>query len=217
MNIRKLYSRFSIFAGAATVLLVLAAMIVGCDSSDYHKAVRATSAISSVLNTLQDVNDDLFNKAHLLDKQEATTIAKFVNDGTYIDDALIANLTAAKTLNVSNRADIVKLAGQLLDSIEKLNSEGILRIKNPDAQSRLAVEFAAMHASIAILQSLVKTYSSAADAPESPLRAVKFSEVVNESTNSSSTDRGCRTFNAAGNRRACQVWNPGRSVTGSSR
>lgn len=146
----------SAIRGAAAILLLISFSLVqlGCTDSDYRKATRAAAGIATGLGALQDANESLFT-AQLLQKGEARAIAQGVQDAARVNGEFIKKLRTLKTIDASNKQLIGVWFSEVLTSIETLNDQGVLRVKNADAKAELAVIFAGVQSSVAILTQLM--------------------------------------------------------------
>jgi hypothetical protein len=161
----------------STLSLVLALVLapLGCTDSDYRKATRAAAGIATGLGALEDTNESLF-KAQLLDKEEARTIAQGVIDATRVNDQLVGKLRTIKSIDAGNKQLVGLWVGEVITSIEALNQQGVLRVKNPDAKSKLSIIFAGIQSSVAIITQLMTENGIALPAPRvfaiAPLRSL---------------------------------------------
>jgi len=139
---------------AALALVLAAGILAGCDSSDYRKAVRANAGISESLSTLQQLNEDAFN-AQLIGPEESIALAQGVNDAARANIEFRAQLVALKKLDYQNKAQLAGLLDGVVASVDRLNNEGVLRIKNPESRARFAAIVAGIRTSLAVLQALL--------------------------------------------------------------
>ncbi len=139
-------------AAAALLLLCLAA--TGCNDDDVRKAARAADGIASGLAGVQKVNVILY-QGELISKDETKAIAVLVQQGTLANDEFIAKARTLRDLDPGNKALMLQWFGEVSASLDKLNREGVLHVKNPEAQARLSVAFASVKAGADIIASLL--------------------------------------------------------------
>jgi hypothetical protein len=135
-------------------VLALVLAPLGCTDTDYRKATRAAAGIATGLGAIQDANESLF-KAQLLDKDEARAIAQGVADAVRVNDQFVGRLRTLKTIDASNKQLVGLWFSEVLTSLEALNEQGVLRVKNADAKAKLSVIFAGVQSSAAILTQLM--------------------------------------------------------------
>jgi hypothetical protein len=135
------------------IFVVLFAQL-GCTDTDYRKATRAAAGIATGLGAIQDANESLY-KAHLLDKDEARAIAQGVADAVRVNDQFVGRLRTLKTIDASNKQLVGLWFSEVLTSLEALNQQGVLRVKNAEAKAKLSVIFAGVQSSAAILTQLM--------------------------------------------------------------
>jgi hypothetical protein len=135
------------------IFVVLFAQL-GCTDTDYRKATRAAAGIATGLGAVQDANESLY-KAQLLDKDEARAIAQGVADAVRVNDQFVGRLRTLKTVDASNKQLVGLWFSEVLTSLEALNQQGVLRVKNADAKAKLSVIFAGVQSSAAILTQLM--------------------------------------------------------------
>lgn len=139
---------------AISLVLALVLAPLGCTDTDYRKATRAAAGIATGLGAIQDANESLF-KAQLLDKDEARAIAQGVADAVRVNDQFVGRLRTLKTIDASNKQLVGLWFSEVLTSLEALNQQGVLRVKNAEAKAKFAVIFAGVQSSAAILTQLM--------------------------------------------------------------
>jgi hypothetical protein len=144
-----------------TSLFLIAALAFGqlaCSDSDYRKAARAGAGIASGLQTLQGINEDAY-ASKLLEGHEAILVAQLISDATRANDEFVKQLGGFKQLQPGDRAMLALWFGGLTRSLDALNQQGILRVKDPQARERLSLAFAAVQTSLAVLAQLFAAYA----------------------------------------------------------
>ncbi|ABF42402.1 hypothetical protein Acid345_3401 [Candidatus Koribacter versatilis Ellin345] len=150
-----------IFAIVPVLILgFLTLILAACNESEYHKATRAAAGIASGLSAAEQETEDLAN-AKLITFEEAGAVLGEIDDATKVNDEYVSQLKAFTAINVSNRVVLMNWLAAMTGSIERLNSGGVLKIKNPDAKAKLAAIVGGIQASIAILEALVPNLQQA--------------------------------------------------------
>lgn len=132
------------------VLLTVLMLATACTDSDYRKCVRATAAIASALVKVESANEQLYNQAHLLSAGETILIGSLVNDISWANDEFTRNLRAIKKVDQGNRIVLEASYGTLLDSIIRLQTEGVLKLKEPNAVTGFNAAIAALKEALAL-------------------------------------------------------------------
>jgi hypothetical protein len=145
----------SISGGLALFMVgVLVLGLAGCDDSNYRKAVRATAGVASGLSGLQQSVEVAFDGG-LVDPEEAKALALAIKDATLVNDQIIAQLRAVKSLDAGSAGSLVVYGKQLSASAEALYAQGILKVKNPQARQRFEATFLALKGSLQLLEVIV--------------------------------------------------------------
>ena len=141
---------------ALVVLLVLTG--IACDDSDHKRVAKATDTISSSLGAAQGLNRILYEEGKLT-AAEARGIANLLLDSNTAVESFIAKAKSLKELDKDNKALMAQWIAELAAELRRLNEEGVLHIKNPEARSRLSVIFASIEGAIQVSLSLFKESS----------------------------------------------------------
>ncbi|HLJ87743.1 MAG TPA: hypothetical protein VKZ53_13035 [Candidatus Angelobacter sp.] len=159
---------------------VLCAVLMGCAG---HSSTQTQVPVTPSQQTpLRQIDSAAFKMAAILDTGEKEIESVYAANLISTDEAIAAGIAAnnaislnqtfigrIKTLNsidVSNRQQVVQWVSELSAGLAKLNSQGVLGVKNTQAQKRLGDVFAT-------LPLLLQTINAAVD-------AVKTSEVIFE-------------------------------------
>lgn len=175
---------YRVGAKLACILLAAACALSlnGCDDGDYRKAVRANAAISESLAEAQELNERAYNaKPQLIDAEESSAIAQGIQDATRANIEFRAQLNALKKLDPANKAQLAALLDGVVASVDRLEANGVLRIKNPDSRARFAVVVGGIRTSLAVLQALlIQSPSSSSDClvPEPATRLCRDYQAV---------------------------------------
>ena len=138
---------------AIALVVLLAFTMVACDDSDHKKVAKATDTIASSLGTAQSVNKILYEEGKIT-ASEARGIANLLLDSNTAVESFIAKAKSLKELDKDNKALMAQWVAELAAELRRLNEEGILHIKNPEARSRLSVIFASIEGVIQVMSPL---------------------------------------------------------------
>jgi hypothetical protein len=138
------------------VMFAIAALVVlaACDQSEYRKLADANAKISTALGAITQETVDLAT-AREIDDATAGAILREVDHALVVNDEFRQMLKQSKKLEPSDRAQIANLISGIGASLDRLNRDGVLHIKNPDTQTKLSVSIEAARAAIAIVASVV--------------------------------------------------------------
>jgi hypothetical protein len=148
-----------IFAKAALLGAVAVACMAasgGC-GSDLHKASDAAGSIAAGLKTAADLNHNNVNET----PQERAAVAGYIVAAGAANDNFIGAITRAEAAGGKVLpADVVSEFQTLVNSVNTLNSQGILQIKSQDAKDAFAVVIGGIQVSLATIQGLAGTGTS---------------------------------------------------------
>ncbi|HWR36007.1 MAG TPA: hypothetical protein VN622_09085 [Clostridia bacterium] len=137
------------------IVLCMAAALstVACDDADKHRAAQAAAGVASGLSALEAEAEALYH-AGAIDKQEAIVLVLGISDLTRVNDQYVEQLRSFSTLDTSNRQVVVNWLAEMTRSVDALNNEGVLRVKNPASRAKLAAYIAAVRSSLGIVSTL---------------------------------------------------------------
>jgi hypothetical protein len=138
----------------AIALALCLMLTVACSESDYHKAANASAKIASGLAAIEQINENSYH-AGLLSKEESVAIAGYTIEATRANDVFVGRIKSLGSIDTSNRALVVGWFGDVAASIQLLNEQGVLHVKNPDTKAKLAIAVTAVQASVQIIQALL--------------------------------------------------------------
>jgi hypothetical protein len=137
--------------GALGCIAVMGAacMAAGSCGTDLHKASVASAGIAASLNTAATVNhNDAFESA--AEKQQ---VATYIDAVAKANDNFLGVLKAAETQNAQVGVPLIETAfGKLLDTVNNLNAQGILKLKDPKAQADFSIVMSSVQASLAAIE-----------------------------------------------------------------
>lgn len=135
-------------------IFVLAFAMTGCESSEIRKASDASAKVASGLHLMQQeviaVHD-----AGLLSAAESVEVSKLIIQATHANDQFVGRVKALKRLDTSSRPQVATYFAEVAESLELLNAQGVLHIKNPDARRRVQVAFQAVSTSARVVARLI--------------------------------------------------------------
>jgi hypothetical protein len=163
-------SRKLMFAG---LMVCLALTLSGfyCNESQVHKANRTAKQIADDLHEFEAKVEEQY-VAGTLDKDEAKNLAQLASDATLADDQFVANLKTLKTLDAANSSLVVGWFQELADSIQKLNADGVLHIKNPKTKANFILLYQGIDAGLSTLRMLLEGLKS--EIPFGPIQHAQF-------------------------------------------
>lgn len=144
----------------ATVMLMAASG--GC-GSNLHKANVASGAIAASLHSMATVN----HTNQLETPEERTQIANYIAQAATANETFIGVLQAAQNNGGKIDTAVALTAFQRVSTqIDQLNDQGILHIKNAQAQANFALAISSIQAEIATIETLIGTPTSENHSPK---------------------------------------------------
>ncbi len=125
----------------SSMLLVVGLVLVGfsttgCDSKKFDQAKRAATTIQKTLPVAKKLVDQL--QAELvLESTEADKLRNGISEVERIFDEFNDRAKGYQDWSPQSRQDMLKLVKDVSQSLDTLNQEGVLHIKNPDAKLRV--------------------------------------------------------------------------------
>lgn len=144
------WTQLVIFAIVCAALIVVGA---ACDQSEYHKAADAAAKISSSLKAAVTETDSIY-RAHLITREERDLVLVEIDHAQFVNDEYVRQLQSFKKIDASNHAVLVNWVADLSSSVDSLNTNGVLHIKNADSQQKLGIYVTAIRGSIQILATI---------------------------------------------------------------
>lgn len=161
-----------------TFCLCMAVLLSGfaCNESDYRKANRAAKQIADDIQEFQIAVKDQCNEINgsctgELGNAEAVALSKWAIDATKISDELVAQIKLANQAQGTENQRSVQLLNDLSVAVNKLQTDGLLRIKSEKAKKQFDVLYKGLQSAIATLQVLVSHNSPGPLLPQRPLLA----------------------------------------------
>jgi hypothetical protein len=100
-----------------------------------------------------------------------------VADATQVQDQYCTQLKALKKIDPSNRQMLIEWSGGLANSLDQLNDQGVLRIKNPQAKAKVSAALNVVRASAAALNAVIGLIGSNSQGTPTTLQARSAREV----------------------------------------
>ncbi len=133
----------------ATVMLMAASG--GCGSK-LHKATVASGAVAASLHSMATVNHT--NQLETAD--ERALIATYITEAATANETFIGVLQAAQNNGGQiDTATAVAAFDKVITQVDQLNEQGILHIKNAQAQADFSLAISSIQAEIATIESLI--------------------------------------------------------------
>ncbi|HEX3558430.1 MAG TPA: hypothetical protein VHU19_04455 [Pyrinomonadaceae bacterium] len=149
--------RRKMWTTALTLVLALTCLSFRCGGGppedQRRKLVKAADDIAGGISAMIDAKRDLAGKGRITQDEDRrlTQLLTVANDA---DGAFISRLKSTTVIDASNRADLLSLLSKVTAAVNDLNSSGILRIGNADAQKKLSRIMSSITAAINILAQL---------------------------------------------------------------
>ena len=139
--------------------LTLVAMLTACPKpknaaeADQLRTVaessdRAASAVRSAINVKRSLA-----RQGVLEPDAELVVTRILLDINTTNRELRRLGKSLTVVTAADKSALVKLADDLLASVGRLNSEGVLRIKNEEAREKFAVSVEAIRAAVVIIRS----------------------------------------------------------------
>jgi hypothetical protein len=129
--------------------------VAGCNDSDIKKAAKAANDIAAALGGLETVSEQLY-ASKLISGDETIAVSNYIKSATLADDQFVAQVRALKKIDPNSKAQIVTLFASLAQSLDVLNQQGVLGVKNPDAKARLQVAFQTAQAAVDVISQMLQ-------------------------------------------------------------
>ena len=145
---------------ALTLVLALTCLSFKCggDNSNNPDAAKrryakAADDIAGTISAMIDAKRKLAQQGRITadEERKLTQLLTVANEA---DITFNNRLKATTTLDASSKADLVNLLSQVTSAINDLNSSGVLKIGNADAQKRLTQFISTINAALNILAQL---------------------------------------------------------------
>jgi hypothetical protein len=140
--------------GALACLGVMAMVCMAagsCNGSELRKSEQAAAGIAATLNTAATVNhNDAFETP-----EERQAIASYIVQVAAANDNFLGVLKAAEAQGGQVNIPLLEAAfSKLLNTVDALNSQGILKLKSPQAQADFALVMSSIQASLAAIETI---------------------------------------------------------------
>lgn len=140
-------------AGAACLAVMAAVCMAAgsCNSSPLRKSEQAAAGIAATLNTAATVNhNDPFESP-----DERKVVADCIMQAAAANDNFLGVLKAAEAQGGTVNIPLIEAAfSKLLNTVTALNSQGILKLKSPQAQADFALTMSTIQASLAAIEAI---------------------------------------------------------------
>jgi hypothetical protein len=142
-------------AAPIAVLAVIASLlaVMACSESEYRRLTRSQAEIASALGAIYQLTVDSAN-AQLITRDVTVAILVEVDHGTVLNGQFRDRLRQAKNIQPGDRAALAQFATDLLASIDRLNENGVLHIKDPDTQAKFAAAVNAARVAIVAVSAI---------------------------------------------------------------
>jgi hypothetical protein len=139
----------------ALIYLVIAASIA-CKDDSIRKAARASDDMASTISLAIDVKRQLaMSTPPLIDHDEEVRLTLGLQKVNAAVKAFNTEVKRLSKLDPASKGNLVALFASVTQSINELNGQGVLGIKNPDAKAKVQAVLAAFSTSIAVIQAVL--------------------------------------------------------------
>ena len=118
--------------------------LAACDESQIRKAATASDRMATLIVVGIDVKRDL-RTAALIDADEDRAISQGLLSANKAVQRFNERARTYQTLTPTARSELTKLFADVTGALKTLNDDGIFRIRNPDAQKKLAAVLASLN------------------------------------------------------------------------
>jgi hypothetical protein len=132
-----------------------------CSGSSIHKANQAAKQIADDLSAFE-VQIEQQYAAGNLSKAEAINLETLCSQATLANDTFVQKVQTLSGLDSSNAPQVTAWLAELVTSIDALNQQGVLQIKNPSAQQKFNLYAQSLATGLTILEGVLQVYTQPA-------------------------------------------------------
>lgn len=134
-----------------TVLILLVCLFIqACDNADIRKAAKASDDMARGISVALDLDAALIQQG-LLSNDEAIAVTSALLDLNRLAREFNDTARGFKALDGAAKASLLQILTSITASLDKLNTQGVLRIKNAEAQQKFKTALAVITAAVNIL------------------------------------------------------------------
>ncbi|MBI3654102.1 MAG: hypothetical protein HY231_23980 [Acidobacteria bacterium] len=135
-------------------LLATSLSFTACSDSDLKKAAQASDDMARGISVALDLDAALIEQK-LLSSGEALTVTSALLDLNRLVRQFNDTAQTYKSFDISARTALGKILADITTTLDKLNNQGVLKIKNPDAQLKFRSALAVMSSAVNVLAALL--------------------------------------------------------------
>lgn len=149
------------------LLLVPTFQAATCKSSSaYKKAVQACYDISVGVNASVQITMDL-NKQGVLNNQDYLAVLELEKALVQSNEEFRKLLSSAGEINTTNKTAFLALLDSIGASLANLQSQGTIRIKNPNSQALFSAALATVRTGLIVVKGFIEQVKSTSPLPKS--------------------------------------------------
>ena len=138
----------------AIVLVFLISLQLACTGDQIKKSAQAAQDMSLALGLAIDAKRSLA-EAKLIDPQEEIALTLGMAKVNLAIRAFNNQVSATKTLDPTSKAQLLTLFQGIVSSVNDLNTQGVLGIKNPDSKAKITAVLAGITVALATVQAIL--------------------------------------------------------------
>lgn len=138
----------------STALLILTA----CPDSQLHQAAQVANGIASSLNNAESLNESAYHQG-IITAADSAAVSNYIKYSVQVNEQLIAQVRSVKKVDPQSAATILAAIDNLAASIDVLQNQGVLHIKDPNTQKQFGNYIAIIRAAIQSARQIIGSSS----------------------------------------------------------
>jgi hypothetical protein len=139
--------------GIASFLLVSCALMTACSDNQVKQCADAAAKVSTTLGAFEETVEQVQTQG-LISQDEAISVVTLIGEATKVNDEFVTQVRAAKKLNDPTLATLSTAFEGVTKSVDRLEQEGVLHIKNPDARTKLSIGLQSVRLALTAVKAL---------------------------------------------------------------
>jgi hypothetical protein len=138
----------------AITLLLACFVTQACTDEDRERAAQASDNMARGISVALDLDAALI-EARLLDKDEAITVTSALLDANRLIREFNETAKGFKSIGAAERSALLRIVTGITRSLDRLNEQGVLRLKNPEAKQKFTAALAVVTGAVTVLSTLL--------------------------------------------------------------
>jgi hypothetical protein len=135
------------------VVLLLVVMQLACTDDAIRKSARASDDMATIVGLAIDAKRGLATTTPpTISPEEELALTLGLQKVNAAVRAFHTQALAAKDMNPATKSQLLALFTQITQSVSELNSQGVLGIKNPEAQAKITLILSGFSGTFAAIQ-----------------------------------------------------------------